>query len=655
MALNFSSSLSALQASQIALNTIANNIANANTPGYHRQNVTLADNEPVFLSGFWTGTGVHVSSINQIASRSIENALTRNISDLRSTTSQLTMMRQIEANFAPGEGSLDDALKELFGEIQNLQGQPDDSSQRQLVVGRAVSFTNKIRSISNDLNDLRKASLQEIRQSVDLVNNRLESLAVLNRRISQAQANGQQPNDLLDQHQQLVNQIAESIDIEVINKEIGFNYQFAGDSLSLSQSNLNIQLHVSLDREVTYATESGFPLDFHGGELAALQQSHNQSIPSYQAQLEQFTETAILAFDRVHSTGISINGGFQLLTSHRQVSDPTIPLSTADLPFEIQNGELFISVTDHQSGTRSLHSVAIDPENQSLEDLATAIRSIDNLQVIVNQQTGTMTIRTNEGFSFDFAGRIETFPDRSNIAGDAEIRFSGQYHGSTNDEWSFSVSGTGDVGITDGLLLLVENQQGEVVSELNIGLGYEPGSRIEIAEGVFITIDSGTFQDTDQFSTKVISDSDNSDVLVALGLNTFFQGSRAGGIRVNSMLVDNPNYLASSRSGHPGDANNAQRLYQLHDQILFPEDRTIVEYLQSITSRTAIEVVDLNDLATTYDQAQKHLTSERQALSGVDPNEEMVNMLKFQRAFQAAVRVITSIDETMSELMNIIR
>ena len=79
------------------------------------------------------------------------------------------------------------------------------------------------------------------------------------------------------------------------------------------------------------------------------------------------------------------------------------------------------------------------------------------------------------------------------------------------------------------------------------------------------------------------------------------------------------------------------------------------ESLDRTTTEIAIEVSALTGLEFDLASYQNTLVRERQAISGVDPNEEMVEMLKYQRSFQAAVRVITTIDQTLTELMNIIR
>ncbi|MGI9515714.1 MAG: flagellar basal body protein, partial [Pirellulaceae bacterium] len=89
--LNFNAGLSALRASQAAMDVVANNIANANTPGYHRQTVHQVEEQPLYDGQFWRGTGVSISRSNQIASRAVESALTANVTNLNQVDQALQL------------------------------------------------------------------------------------------------------------------------------------------------------------------------------------------------------------------------------------------------------------------------------------------------------------------------------------------------------------------------------------------------------------------------------------------------------------------------------------------------------------------------------------------------------------------------------------
>src|SRR4051812_22729762 len=116
--LNLTTGLSALSADQRAMDVIANNIANAGTPGYHRQAVQLADRSPVELGGQWVGTGVDVERIRQFRNSTLETALTRNISDRGNVDQQLDSLSRIESLLTPGSGSVHEQLESFFNNLQ---------------------------------------------------------------------------------------------------------------------------------------------------------------------------------------------------------------------------------------------------------------------------------------------------------------------------------------------------------------------------------------------------------------------------------------------------------------------------------------------------------------------------------------------------------
>ena len=142
---------------------------------------------------------------------------------------------------------------------------------------------------------------------------------------------------------------------------------------------------------------------------------------------------------------------------------------------------------------------------------------------------------------------------------------------------------------------------------------------------------------------------------MGLGLNSFFEGSNASDIRLSSDVSNDPSRISSGRSNDSADGSNAKRILELRDMALVNGELSLEDHLDRTTTSIAIEVNVLNDLETDLVSFQNILSRERESISGVDPNEEMIEMLKYQRSFQAAVRVITTIDETLSELMNIIR
>lgn len=145
---------------------------------------------------------------------------------------------------------------------------------------------------------------------------------------------------------------------------------------------------------------------------------------------------------------------------------------------------------------------------------------------------------------------------------------------------------------------------------------------------------------------------DSSGVLAGLGMNAFFTGSDSGNIAVNSLLVADASYLAVSRGGGPGDGSNAVRLAQLVDvPIASLGNMSLDEHYNSTISRLAQSSAAESALARGLEGFHDALWSQREQRSGVSLDEEALKLMEFQRGYQAAARIISTVDELMSVLM----
>ena len=110
--------LTAIRANQAAINTIAQNIANANTPGYHRQTVDLRARQPLDSGdGLLIGDGVDVVGLRQIRNQALETAVSRNTSSQAANATELGIVRSIETLVTPVDGSLSDRVQEFFNSV----------------------------------------------------------------------------------------------------------------------------------------------------------------------------------------------------------------------------------------------------------------------------------------------------------------------------------------------------------------------------------------------------------------------------------------------------------------------------------------------------------------------------------------------------------
>ncbi len=317
----------------------------------------------------------------------------------------------------------------FFAQLTTLQNEPDDAVRRVSFVNNAKALTQEFNQLSAFLTKQKSDILTQTQVGVQTVNAKLANLFDLNRQIKDAVFQGYQPNDLLDQHQQVLNDLAGWLDIEATPSGAGFSYRIANVHVTTGDTPFELQSNVDKDGKLVISTKrNDVPLDFVGGSFEAWTTAYNEQIPQTAKQLDTLAMGLITAFDSVHATGLGLNGPFSVLNGQRPVSNVNSPLAESAAPFPLTAGDLFVSITD-SNGARTLEKISFDPKTESLTDFAAKLSSLNHIQAVVDAPTGQISILAENGYTFDFAGRLPSVPLRTNITGDAKINFGGLYDG----------------------------------------------------------------------------------------------------------------------------------------------------------------------------------------------------------------------------------
>jgi flagellar hook-associated protein 1 FlgK len=172
--------------------------------------------------------------------------------------------------------------------------------------------------------------------------------------------------------------------------------------------------------------------------------------------------------------------------------------------------------------------------------------------------------------------------------------------------------------------------------------------------GVTATVAGGQLTIKSTSPTATISFSqDSSGALAALGINTFFTGTSAGDIAVNSTLTANPDLLAAAQNGEPGDNSNATAISQIESQSLAGlNGQSLTTAYQNLVTQVGNSAATATTNASATQTVVNTLTAQQQALSGVSINEETVNLMQQQQAFQAAARVVSTVQAMYATLIN---
>ena len=160
----------------------------------------------------------------------------------------------------------------------------------------------------------------------------------------------------------------------------------------------------------------------------------------------------------------------------------------------------------------------------------------------------------------------------------------------------------------------------------------------------------------DSNDVEISFSQDSSGVLAALGINNFYQGTSAFDIGVNASIASNPALLAASKNGEPADNQTALAIADLESAPLVGlNGASLKDAYQTTVNTIATSAAGAKTNAEATLVVKDTLQAQREALSGVSLDEEAVNLMKQQRAFQGAARLITVVNEMMDTVLNLLR
>jgi flagellar hook-associated protein 1 FlgK len=231
----FGISVSALQAFQQAINVTSNNVANASTPGYDRESVNLTEAIPQSNGAATVGAGVTVLGINRAFSQAAANQLNTSQSTLGQLSALQNYSSQIDNLFGTTVGGLSTALQGFYGAFSDVANNPTSTASRQALLGQAQSVASSFQNASGELNSLNSDVNSRITADVTQINSIAKAISTLNNQIvtSTGQNGGQQPNELLDQRDQLVSSLSQLVGISTTTDTNGALNVFVGNGQPL--------------------------------------------------------------------------------------------------------------------------------------------------------------------------------------------------------------------------------------------------------------------------------------------------------------------------------------------------------------------------------------------------------------------------------------
>ncbi|MBI5143196.1 MAG: flagellar hook-associated protein FlgK [Nitrospirae bacterium] len=300
---------SGLLISQYALSVTAHNVANADTAGYNRQDVTIDTSAPHFIGGEWIGSGVQIGDI----SRSYDSFLqlqAHNETARRGTYDAMSSsMKRVEDVFNENVSGVSTAMQDFFNAWDEVASGPEGRPQRISLIETANMLSARVNDMSTRLTDYRQSVNNELSNSVAEVNDLVAGIYRSNRLIAE---NGASP-DLLDERERTINKLSEYMQLNRFEDEDGLvTVVVSGQSLVMPQAYSSLE--VTPDSEGMYdikVANTGDMLNFDnitGGKLKGQIAVRDTSIPDYLDQLDTMAYSLMTEVNALHSTGYGLDG-----------------------------------------------------------------------------------------------------------------------------------------------------------------------------------------------------------------------------------------------------------------------------------------------------------------------------------------------------------
>jgi flagellar hook-associated protein 1 FlgK len=241
----FGIATSGLTAAQAGLATAGHNIANANTPGYHRQVVEQSNATPQLTGGGFIGRGVEVDSVRRMYNSFIDSQAARSEAQASYYSTYQAQVGQIDSLLSDPDAGLAPELERFFAAVNDVAGNAASVPSRQAMLAAGSSLIARFQALDGRLIQINQGLNVEIQSTVSSVNAYAKQIAGLNGRIAEAQSNpNQPPNDLIDERDRLVGQLNALVGANTIEHANGTVSLSIGSGQNLVVGNEVFQLTV---------------------------------------------------------------------------------------------------------------------------------------------------------------------------------------------------------------------------------------------------------------------------------------------------------------------------------------------------------------------------------------------------------------------------
>lgn len=326
--------ISGIRLNQTALSVTGHNIVNANTEGYSRQSISQSTTIAINTSAGYLGTGVQVDDIYRNTEKFLVDQVATDIGALSDYDTYLFNISQTNNLLASEQTNISRYMNDFFDAMNEAVNDPGSLLGRQLLLSQTQEMVAGFQAVEERMIAQNTAVNKQMEAAAGAVTSLGEQIAKLNQSIADSQSGGssQSPNDLLDQRDTLIREMARYVNVSTISREDGGVDVFIGQSQPLvvgSDTQRLVAAPGNLDAsryELYFAKSTGLQnvsRQITGGELGGLARFRSEALDPALNALGQIGLALTDAVNKQNELGVDLEGSLGG-SIFRDINDPVV-------------------------------------------------------------------------------------------------------------------------------------------------------------------------------------------------------------------------------------------------------------------------------------------------------------------------------------------
>jgi flagellar hook-associated protein 1 FlgK len=611
-----------VQAHQQAIATVGHNLNNMNTPGYSRQRVEFSTFDPIYVPSLnraetpgQIGQGVIIERIERIRDQLLDRRIVAQASGEGYWEVRDQYVRQMEQFYlVPGALSVKSKMDSFWEAWQGLAHNADNMENRTAVLERGRTLIDGIHNHFNNLKRLQTQADDDIAQYVSVVNDKTRQIAALNGEIARVKAMGDNPNDLMDRRDLLVDELSKIIDVTVNNLDPD-EFMVHTSGHVLVQGQIARQYDLKKDGEYEgynkiFWRDTGAEMIFTKGQLGAAIELRDVTINNEIQSLDNMTMNFTDLVNEIHRAAYGANG----LNGNNFFSEYPF-VTNVNGNYDRSGDGVFDSTYVYRiNGQNALDGnaqpgfdgvITISGAERQVEVPYYSTDTVNDIIARINNCGAEVVARLNRDGQISLKGTPAQLINGQKVNPDFVIR-----HVEDSGHFLVGYAGLLDASGPDG------------------AFNWEQANAVAVLRG-----------GSQAYAVAPVA-------------------HPAGWIEVNPALIKDPTSVAAGfgfngRPANPGNGDAAQAIASIRTTpVMVGNLATFDDYFADAVGRIALLGQQSQDCLATEKAFMKDLTDRRASISGVNINEELTDMLRFRHGYEAASRYINTVNQMLETLIN---